>query len=47
MLLIHNEVVAKLLAMRECIDAQEHAFRQIPTGGAIYRPRMDMRTLRT
>jgi alanine dehydrogenase len=42
MLLIHNDVVAKLLAMRECIDAQEHAFRQIPTGGAIYRPRIDM-----
>jgi ornithine cyclodeaminase/alanine dehydrogenase-like protein (mu-crystallin family) len=42
MLFIHNDVVAKLLTMRECIDAQEHAFRQIPTGGAVYRPRMDM-----
>jgi alanine dehydrogenase len=28
--------------MRECIDAQEHAFRQIPTGGAVNRPRIDM-----
>jgi alanine dehydrogenase len=42
MLFIHNDIVAKLLTMRECIDAQEHAFRQIPTGGAVYRPRMDM-----
>ena len=42
MLFIHNDVVAKLLTMRECIDAQEHAFRQIPSGGAIHRPRLDM-----
>jgi hypothetical protein len=42
MLFIHNDVVARLLTMRECIDAQEHAFRQIPTGGAIHRPRLDM-----
>src|SRR3984893_10964491 len=42
MLFIHNDVVVELLTMRECIDAQEHAFRQIPTGGAVYRPRTDM-----
>ena len=42
MLFIHNDVVAKLLTMRECMDAQEHAFRQIPTGGAVHRPRIDM-----
>jgi len=42
MLFIHNDVVAKLLTMRECIEAQEQAFRQIPTGGAIQRPRIDM-----
>ena len=42
MLFIHNDVVAKLLTMRECIDAQEHAFRQIPTGGAVQRPRTDI-----
>src|SRR3970282_1996936 len=42
MLFIHNDVVAKLLTMRECIDVQEHAFRQIPSGGAIHRPRIDM-----
>jgi alanine dehydrogenase len=42
MLFIHNDVVAKLLTMRECIEAQEHAFRQVPGGGAIQRPRLDM-----
>lgn len=42
MLFIHNDVVAELLTMRECMDAQEHAFRQIPTGGAVHRPRIDM-----
>ncbi len=42
MLFIHNDVVAKLLTMRECIDAQEQAFRQIPTGGAVQRPRTDI-----
>jgi alanine dehydrogenase len=42
MLFIHNDVVAKLLTMRECIDAQEQAFRQVPSGGAIQRPRLDM-----
>jgi ornithine cyclodeaminase/alanine dehydrogenase-like protein (mu-crystallin family) len=42
MLFIHNDVVAKLLTMAECIDVQEHAFRQIPSGGAVNRPRIDM-----
>jgi ornithine cyclodeaminase/alanine dehydrogenase-like protein (mu-crystallin family) len=42
MLFIHNDVVAKLLTMRECIEVQEHAFRQVPSGGAIQRPRLDM-----
>jgi alanine dehydrogenase len=42
MLFIHNDVVAKVLTMAECIDAQEHAFRQVPGGGAIQRPRLDM-----
>jgi alanine dehydrogenase len=42
MLFIHNDVVAKLLTMRECIEAQEHAFCQVPSGGAIQRPRLDM-----
>jgi alanine dehydrogenase len=42
LLFIHNDVVAKVLTMKDCIDAQEHAFRQIPSGGAIHRPRLDM-----
>ena len=42
MLFIHNDVVRKVLTMKDCIDAQEHAFRQIPTGGAVQRPRIDM-----
>lgn len=42
MLFIHNDVVAKLLTMRECIEVQEHAFRQISTGGAVHRPRTDI-----
>jgi alanine dehydrogenase len=42
MLFIHNEDVEQLLSMSECIDAQERAFRQIPDGGAIHRPRLDM-----
>jgi len=42
LLIINNELVEKLLSMKECIEVQEHAFRQIPTGGAIQRPRIDM-----
>ena len=42
MLFIHNDVVEKLLSMKECIEWMEHAFRQIPSGGAIHRPRLDM-----
>ena len=38
MLFVHNDVVRKLLTMRECIDAQEHGFAQVPTGGAMHRP---------
>ena len=42
MLFIHNDVVRKVLTMKDCIAAQEHAFRQIPTGGAVQRARIDM-----
>ena len=42
MLFIHNDAVEKLLSMRECMDAMEEAFRQIPSGRAIHRPRLDM-----
>jgi alanine dehydrogenase len=42
LLIIHNGIVEQLLTMRECIDVQEQAFRQIPSGRAIHRPRLDM-----
>jgi alanine dehydrogenase len=42
MLLINNNDVFQLLTMEDCIRVQEEAFRKIPTGGAIHRPRIDM-----
>ena len=42
MLIIDNETVAQLLTMQDCIRVQEEAFRKLPTGGAIHRPRIDM-----
>ena len=42
MLIIDNATVSSLLSMAECIEAQEEAFRQIPHGGAVHRPRLDM-----
>ncbi|MBT3791421.1 MAG: ornithine cyclodeaminase family protein [Rhodospirillales bacterium] len=42
MLIINNQIVADLLTMEDCIKAQEEAFKKIPTGGAIHRPRIDM-----
>ena len=42
MLIINNEIVADVLTMGDCIRAQEEAFKKIPTGGAIHRPRIDM-----
>ena len=42
MLVIDNGTVSDLLSMAECIDVQEDAFRQIPDGGAIHRPRLDV-----
>jgi alanine dehydrogenase len=42
MLLIDNKVVEHVLTMGECIAAQEAAFRELLTGGAIGRPRIDM-----
>ncbi len=41
MLLINNDVVAKTLTMRECIEAQESAFKGLLNGTAIFRPRID------
>jgi ornithine cyclodeaminase/alanine dehydrogenase-like protein (mu-crystallin family) len=42
MLIINNELVAQLLTMEDCIRVQEEAFRKLPSGGAIHRPRIDM-----
>ena len=42
MLFIHNDVVERVLDMAACIEAMEAAFRQLPSGGAIHRPRLDM-----
>ncbi len=42
MLIINNELVSELLTMEDCIRVQEEAFRKLPTGGAIHRPRIDM-----
>jgi alanine dehydrogenase len=42
MLIIDNEQVSRLLTMEECIRAQEAAFAQLPSGGAIHRPRIDL-----
>jgi hypothetical protein len=42
MLLINNELVSELLTMEDCIRVQEDAFRKLPVGAAIHRPRIDM-----
>ena len=42
MLIINNELVSQLLTMEDCIRVQEEAFRKLPTGGAIHRPRIDL-----
>jgi alanine dehydrogenase len=41
-LIVNNEIVAQILTMAECIRAQEEAFKKLPTGGAIHRPRIDV-----
>jgi alanine dehydrogenase len=41
-LIINNDDVAQLLTMPDCIRVQEEAFRKLPFGGAIHRPRIDM-----
>ena len=42
MLIINNDEVSQLLTMADCIRVQEEAFKKIPTGGSIHRPRIDM-----
>ncbi|HET9149569.1 MAG TPA: ornithine cyclodeaminase family protein [Alphaproteobacteria bacterium] len=42
MLIINNDDVSKLLTMDDCIRVQEEAFKQLPYGGSIHRPRIDI-----
>jgi alanine dehydrogenase len=42
MLIINNDLVSELLTMDDCIRVQEEAFRKLPSGGAIHRPRVDL-----
>ncbi len=42
MLIIGNEAISEILTMADCIRVQEEAFRKLPSGGAIHRPRIDM-----
>ncbi len=42
MLLIDNEVVARVLTAGDCISVQEEAFADLQTGRAIHRPRIDV-----
>lgn len=42
MLLINNAEVERLLPMIDCIDAQDRAFRGLPTGDSVHRPRIDL-----
>ena len=42
MIFINNDIVAELLTMKDCVRVQEEAFRKLPTGGAMHRPRIDM-----
>jgi alanine dehydrogenase len=41
MLMIDNEVVAKVLTTEDCIDIQERAFAGVVTGASVSRPRLD------
>ena len=42
MLIISNNDVTELLSMNDCIRVQEEAFKKLPYGGAIHRPRIDV-----
>lgn len=42
MLVINNDIVAEVLQIDDCIRVQEEAFKKLPAGGAIHRPRIDM-----
>ncbi len=42
MLFVHNDVVRKILTIKEAIPVLEQAFQRVETGEAIDRPRLDM-----
>ena len=42
MLFVHNDVVAEILTMEDCIAVQEKAFRDLAAGRAAHRPRSDI-----
>lgn len=42
MLIINNDEVQQLLTMADCIRVQEAAFRELPSGLAMHRPRIDL-----
>lgn len=42
MLIINNEEVSELLNMADCIRVQEEAFKGLPSGASIHRPRIDL-----
>jgi len=42
MLIINNDLVSQVLTIEECLRAQEEAFKKLPTGGSIHRPRVDV-----
>ena len=42
MLIIDNATVHELLDMKSCIEVQDEAFRGLPTGRSIHRPRVDL-----
>ncbi len=41
-LLINNDLVKRVLTMEDCIRAQEEAFKDLVTGDAVHRPRIDV-----
>ncbi|MCH8917322.1 MAG: ornithine cyclodeaminase family protein [Proteobacteria bacterium] len=42
MLIINNQLVSELITVEDCVEAMEAAFKKLPTGEAIHRPRIDM-----
>ena len=42
MLFIDNPTVEKVLSMAECVEAQDIAFRGLPSGASVHRPRIDV-----